>query len=75
MAVRKDDTSGPGKFVFGDDSDSSDDDAERGKVGGAGPDDDPEAKSDKSRLLTIILAIFLGVFGFDWFYLGCRNTK
>jgi hypothetical protein len=75
MAAHKDDRFNPGKIVFGDDSDSEDyEDLERGKrTGGAGPDDNPEEKSDRSLLFTILLAIFLGIFGFDWFYLGYRN--
>jgi TM2 domain len=76
MAASKDDSFNPGKIVFGDGSDSDDDDnVEKGKGVGTGPDDNPEVKSDRSLLITILLAIFLGIFGFDWFYLGYRNTK
>jgi hypothetical protein len=49
------------------------DDAEEGRVGAGGPDDD--GKSSKSLCVTLILAIFLGTLGMDWFYLGCGNMR
>ena len=36
---------------------------------------DTSAFDVKSKSVTLVIAIFLGVFGVDWLYLSCGNTK
>ncbi len=67
-------------FTLGDDDDDSDPvsafifgDPEKGPASGG--EGEGEERSTKSLLITVLLAVFLGTFGLDWFYLGCGNTR
>ena len=68
-------------FTLGDDDDDDSDpvsafifgDPEKGPASGG--EGEGEERSTKSLLITVLLAVFLGTFGLDWFYLGCGNTR
>jgi hypothetical protein len=60
-----DDSDPVSAFIFGD--------PEKGPASGG--EAEGEERSTKSLLITVLLAVFLGTFGLDWFYLGCGNTR